>query len=270
MAEADFNIFKNFFDQHEKFFVLTGAGVSAASGIPTYRDHKGNWKRSDPIKHNEFIDQINMRKRYWARSMVGWKYVKKAEPSPAHRKLADLEAGNRIEMLVTQNVDGLHQRAGSKKTIDLHGRLDQVICMDCRALSKRADLQVQLEALNPPLAEFVATQLPDGDADIDDFDMTTVNIPDCQDCGGMLKPDVVFFGDNVPRARVKTAMDSLQNSDALLVVGSSLQVFSGYRFCKIAKQNGTPIGCINIGLTRADSLLSAKLIMDCSHALSLL
>lgn len=257
---------RSFLADKENIFVLTGAGVSAASGIPTYRDHLGNWQRSDPIKHLDFLQKPIQRKRYWARSMVGWKHVCAAQPNSSHCGLAKLEAENRIQTLVTQNVDGLHQLAGSSMVVDLHGRLDKVVCLDCQATSSRADLQQRLEIVNPALVNFVATLLPDGDADIDDYDMNSVVVPNCLQCSGTLKPDVVFFGDNVPKARVQEAMNSLSSSDGMLVVGSSLQVYSGFRFCKAASENSIPIACINQGLTRADNLISIKLVMDCNEA----
>ena len=247
---------------------ITGAGVSLASGIPTYRDNAGKWKRSDPIKHQEFINDIQMRQRYWARSMVGWRAVANAQPNCAHKALARLEQRGFINTIVTQNVDGLHNIAGSKEVIDLHGRLDEVICMKCSNKSSRALLQPRLNSLNPRLNSYVAQILPDGDASIDDYAMETIKIPECLNCGGILKPDVVFFGDNVPKARVKKAMSSLKSAGGLLLIGSSLQVYSGYRFCKAAAEWGVPIGCINPGVTRADEMLTYKWNHDCTTLLN--
>lgn len=252
---------------YTQLFVLTGAGISAESGIPVYRDRSGKWQRSDPIQHQEFLSQPEKRKRYWARSMVGWRHVSQAKPTAGHLTLANLETTGRLSQLVTQNVDGLHQKAGSTKVIDLHGRLSEVICLDCAQTTSRAALQTRLESLNPDLTNYVAALLPDGDVDIDDYDLNKVIVPKCDSCGGILKPEVVFFGDNVPRARVEKATNALDRSDAMLVVGSSLQVFSGYRFCKQAAKSNTPIFCINLGHTRADDLFSAKLDMDAQQAL---
>ena len=265
---VDFEKFQQGIKPYTQIFALTGAGLSADSGIPVYRNHAGNWQRSDPIQHQEFLTQLDKRKRYWARSMLGWKYVTQAKPNPGHIALTKLEATRRLSLLVTQNVDGLHQRSGSHKVIDLHGSLNNVICLKCKAVTKRADLQIQLESLNPELAHYVAAMLPDGDANIDDYDPDQVTVPDCKSCGGVLKPDVVFFGDNVPKQRVAIAKEALLQSDAMLVVGSSLQVFSGYRFCKFAVELGKPIFCINQGLTRADELFEMKLTMDTSSALT--
>lgn len=268
MSHVNIEQFKEFMVQGRTLMVLTGAGVSAPSGIPTYRDDEGQWKRSDPIQHQEFLNQKEKRQRYWARSLVGWKNVAAAKPNDCHVQLARLESEGRLTGLVTQNVDGLHQAAGQTNVIDLHGRLDQVVCLKCDDLSDRAMLQQQLESLNPELSNYAARSLPDGDADIDDFNMASVLVPDCTKCGGMLKPHVVFFGDNVPTTRVTLAMNTLDRADALLVVGSSLQVYSGYRFCKAAANQGKPIICINKGLTRADPLISIKIEMDAAPALS--
>jgi len=265
---ANFEKFQQSIKPYTRIFVLTGAGLSADSGITVYRNYAGNWQRSDPIQHQEFLTQPNKRKRYWARSMLGWKYITQAEPNPGHFALTKLEASGRLSLLVTQNVDGLHQRSSSRRVVDLHGNLSDVICLQCETSTKRADIQIRLESLNPELASFVANMLPDGDADIDDYDLSQVTVPDCKTCGGILKPDVVFFGDNVPKQRVVLAKEALRQSDAMLVVGSSLQVFSGYRFCKFAVEFGKPIFCINQGLTRADELFELKLNMDTSSALT--
>ena len=248
--------------------VLTGAGISASSGIPTYRDHQGNWQRSAPIQHNEFIAQKEKRQRYWARSLIGWEHVVRAKPNAAHFELARWEKTSRINLLVTQNVDSLHQRAGSENVVDLHGRLSDVVCMHCGDRTSRADLQETLIEDNPELTSFAARALPDGDADIDDYDMSTVVLPDCQKCGGMLKPDVVFFGDNVPNERVDMIYSALDKADLLLVIGSSLRVYSGYRFCKKAVELKVPIACINQGETRADELFDIKVKMAAGEALS--
>ncbi|MCL4152499.1 UNVERIFIED_CONTAM: hypothetical protein GTU68_060638 [Idotea baltica] len=261
-------LLQTFLASKQNIFVLTGAGVSAESGIPTYRDHQGKWLRNDPIQHLEFLEQKAKRQRYWTRSMVGWKHVQAAKPNGTHMGLARWESMEKISLLVTQNVDGLHQRAGSRNVLDLHGRLSEVVCLDCDTRSSRADLQPRLEAENPDLANFAAACLPDGDADIDDFDIDNVAIPECSTCGGMLKPDVVFFGGAVPKPAIEKAFDALSRSDAVLVIGSSLTVFSGFRFCRKAAETGIPIACINQGKTRADELFSVKVEMAASDAIS--
>ncbi len=249
---------REFVAAHEKLFVLTGAGVSTDSGIPDYRDADGQWKRQPPVTFQAFMGDLAVRKRYWARSMLGWSFFVTAQPNAAHRALAELERRGRIEMLLTQNVDGLHQRAGSTRVIDLHGRLDTVRCMDCEAHSDRASLQARLEQANPGWLPRMATVAPDGDADIE-ADFSAFAIPACEICGGTLKPDVVFFGENVPRERVLDAMKHLHASDAVLVVGSSLMVYSGLRFVHAAHKAGKPIAALNLGRTRADELLSPKI-----------
>lgn len=257
----------DFLESNSPVVALTGAGISAASGIPTYRDSKGNWNRSDPIKHQEFIHSEAARQRYWARSMIGWQAISRATPNDAHKSLAQLERHGYIKQVITQNVDGLHNQAGARNVIDLHGRLDTVVCMECSHQSTRQALQPRLHNLNPGLKDYVANMLPDGDADIDDYPMETIKIPGCTKCDGALKPNVVFFGDNVPKERVKTAMESLKSAAGLLIVGSSLQVYSGYRFCKTALDHGIPIGCINQGVTRADDLFDQKWEVDCAQIL---
>lgn len=200
--------------------------------------------------------------------MVGWKAVSEAKPNGAHKSIASLQKLGLVNQIVTQNVDGLHDLAGAQNVIDLHGRLDTVICLQCGQASSRADLQPRLEERNPALKTFVAEALPDGDADIDDYPMDTIDIPECINCYGALKPDVVFFGGSVPRGRVEKAMSALKSSKGMLVLGSSLQVFSGYRFCKAAHEWGIPIGCINQGVTRADDLFTHKWSEDCAELLS--
>lgn len=248
--------------------VLTGAGISEASGIPTYRDESGNWKRSDPIKHQEFVQNHYKRQRYWARSMVGWKSVEQAQPNLAHNSLEKLQKKGFIHRIVTQNVDRLHSDAGAKNVIDLHGRLDKVVCLFCGDKTGRQAMQPRLEEANSSLSGFIADMLPDGDANIDDYPMETVKVPSCIKCEGVLKPDVVFFGDNVPKTRTEDALNSLKTSKQLLTIGTSLQVYSGFRFCRIASESDIPIGCINKGVTRADALFSHKWEEDCASLLS--
>lgn len=242
----------------KRLFVLTGAGISLSSGIPTYRDAQGRWTASQPIQHGDFIAHASTRQRYWARSIVGWRSFGQAEPNAAHRALAAAEREGYLQLLVTQNVDRLHQRAGSENAVDLHGRLDQVICLHCGDTTLRAEHQHRLEALNPDFQLAADTLRPDGDADVPDALIASMQVVGCVVCGGVLKPNVVFFGDNVPRERVQTCQDALQAADAMLVVGSSLQVYSGLRFCRQAAQQSTPIFSINPGETRADHLIDHR------------
>lgn len=245
-------------EAHPRLLVLTGAGISAESGIPTYRNDRGEWQRSNPILHQEFVRDEACRRRYWARSMNGWPFVREARPNGCHRHLATLEERGRVSLLVTQNVDRLHQRAGSRSVVDLHGRLDRVRCLDCRQPLEREALQQRLKALNPDYADHRAAIRPDGDAEVDERWLAHFQTPPCAHCGGVLMPDVVFFGGTVPKARVEQVQTALAESDAMLVVGSSLQVFSGFRFCRQAVEAGKPLFIINRGDTRADPLATVK------------
>ena len=256
-----------FLDRHPRLFVLTGAGCSTDSGIPDYRDSSGEWKRRPPIRYQEFVGNEGARKRYWARSLAGFRRMRLARPNDAHHALAMLERRGRIAQLVTQNVDGLHDAAGSENVIDLHGRIDTVRCLGCRRGSSREELQVELERRNPNFAALDAVEAPDGDADLEDVAFETFDVPACDACGGMLKPDVVFFGENVPPERVQRAMAPIASSDAMLVIGSSLMIYSGYRFVTAAADAGKPIAAINIGRTRADYLLALKVEDRCANAL---
>ncbi len=252
--------------QQPRLLVLTGAGCSTASGIPEYRDENGDWKHRRPVLFADFAASERVRRRYWARSLVGFARVAEARPNAAHLGLARLERAGIVRTVVTQNVDGLHQKAGSQAVVDLHGRLDQVVCLECGQILSRADLQELLLAWNPCYAALTASAAPDGDTALDgDFD--DFRVPACPCCDGMLKPDVVLFGENVPRTRIDAVLEALEDSDALLVVGSSLMVFSGYRFCLAARSLGKPIAAINRGRTRADDLFDLKVEADCGDAL---
>jgi len=266
---ADLDPLRVFLGQHSRLFVLTGAGVSTESGIPDYRDAGGEWKRpSRPVMFRDFMTQPATRKRYWARGVVGWQHLHRAAPNDAHRALARLERAGRVELLVTQNVDRLHQAAGSEAVVDLHGRADVVRCMGCERRISRADLHAELVTLNPAWADLGADAAPDGDADVADADYESFRVPDCAACGGTLKPDVVFFGESVPKERVARAMQALADADAALVVGSSLMVFSGYRFARAAAELGKPIAAVNLGRTRADGVLTLKVEAACASALA--
>ncbi|WP_425605364.1 NAD-dependent protein deacetylase [Pseudoxanthomonas putridarboris] len=259
-----------FIATHRRLFVLTGAGCSTDSGIPDYRDEDGGWKRAQPVTFQAFMGEPATRQRYWARSLVGWPRIGQARPNGAHHALARLEASGRCELLLTQNVDRLHQAAGSGAVIDLHGRLDVVRCMACEARTPRAELQARLAQRNPDWAGLAAATAPDGDADLEGRDFSAFDVPDCIACGGLLKPDVVFFGESVPRERVDTAMDHLQRADAMLVVGSSLMVYSGFRFVQAAVREGKPVAAVNLGRTRGDDLLRFRVAEPCGQALAFL
>ncbi|XSB72430.1 NAD-dependent protein deacetylase [Xanthomonas translucens pv. undulosa] len=259
-----------FVARHRRLFVLTGAGCSTDSGIPDYRDAAGDWKRAQPVTYQAFMGELATRQRYWARSLVGWPRFGHARPNATHAALAQLEARGQVELLLTQNVDRLHQAAGSAAVIDLHGRLDVVRCMECERRLPREDFQQQLLQRNPHWATLQAGQAPDGDADLEDVDFAAFAVPACTQCGGVLKPDVVFFGENVPRERVAAAFAHLQQADAMLVLGSSLMVYSGFRFVQAAAKACMPIAAVNLGRTRGDDLLSLKLAQPCAQALEFL
>jgi NAD-dependent SIR2 family protein deacetylase len=259
-----------FIERHSRLFILTGAGCSTESGIPDYRDADGGWKRAAPVMFQAFMGEAATRQRYWARSLVGWRRLRAARPNDAHRALAYLQQQHRVGQLVTQNVDRLHQAAGSREVIDLHGRIDLVRCMDCQRRHPRDDLQADLLRLNPDWAGVDALQAPDGDADVERQDFSRFQVPACTQCGGVLKPDVVFFGENVPPDRVRTSMSQLMQADAMLVIGSSLMVYSGYRFAQAAALAGKPVAAVNLGRTRADALLALKVTLPCSAALAFL
>lgn len=261
---------ESFVGRHRRLFVLTGAGCSAPSGIPDYRDAEGAWKRPQPVTYQAFMQSAATRRRYWGRSLVGWRRFHAARPNAAHRALARLERMGRSEILLTQNVDRLHQAAGAEHVIDLHGRLDRVRCTGCGALIGRADFQAALARANPGWLALEAGDAPDGDADLENVDFSGFVAPGCEACGAFVKPDVVFFGESVPRDRVEQAYARLDEADAMLVVGSSLMVWSGYRFADRAAAAGKPIAAVNLGRTRADPLLALKVEAPCEEALAFL
>lgn len=264
LLDSDITALAEFLRRHPRLVVLTGAGISADSGIPPYRDEAGRWLHRAPILYRDFLDSDATRRRYWARSWHGWPVVRDAMPNAAHRALAALEQRQHVELLVTQNVDRLHQRAGSERVVDLHGRLDRVRCLDCGHAVARDAIQEQL------LPDVTRTRgadtmpRPDGDMDIDAELARRVALPRCERCAGDLMPDVVFFGGNIPSRRVETCNAAIARADALLVVGSSLQVFSGFRLCRNAHRDGKPIAIVNRGATRADGL--AALSLHCAAA----
>jgi NAD-dependent SIR2 family protein deacetylase len=248
----------------KSILVLTGAGVSTESGIPDYRG-EGKTERH-PMTFDVFMGTETARARYWARSYVGWSVIANAKPNGSHFALAQAESLGRISHIITQNVDSLHQQAGSKKVTELHGRLDKVICMSCRTLIERLMMDSLIEEVNPSIKKDMSVEFtPDGDAEIEataDF-----RIPPCPSCGGILKPDVVFFGESVPTERVAVTMNQLESSDALLVAGSSLTVNSGMRFARAANKAGKPIVIVNVGPTKADEIALAKIEAPTSIAL---
>lgn len=259
------HLLAGFIARHRRVLVLTGAGMSTASGIPAYRDQSGIRRGNPPIQGPEFVRHEAVRRRYWARSMAGYPTLSQAQPNAAHYALAQLQAHGRIGAILTQNVDGLHQRAGSDPVLELHGSIHHVVCLDCHARFSRAFVQGQLIEANPDLAAITAAPAPDGDAQLEPA--AGFHLPWCVHCGGTLKPDVVFFGDGVPAERTARALALMEDADALLVVGSSLMVFSGFRFCRLAAAAGKPIAAVNLGHTRADDLLALKVEESAERAL---
>ena len=253
--------------RHRRVFALTGAGCSTASGIPDYRDDDGAWKRRPPVMIQAFRSEEAVYRRYWARAYAGWPRLAGAAPSAAHHAFAAWEALGTLLTLVTQNVDGLHQRAGSRGVVDLHGRLDVVVCLGCGARSTRSEVQAVMAAANDGWRAEAVTA-PDGDADIDASVVESFVPPRCDSCGGLLKPDVVFFGENVPLDRYDRARQLLAEADALLVAGSSLMVYSGFRFVRLAHDAGLSIAIVNRGRTRADDLTALKVEGEVGAALT--
>ena len=250
-----------------RLVVLTGAGLSTDSGIPDYRG-PGSRARQ-PMRYQEFVSGPEPRRRYWARSHLGWGRMRHASPNAGHRALAALDP----ELLITQNVDGLHEAAGTRRLVALHGRIADVVCLSCRRTSWRASLATRMVSANPGYAARHADVevRPDGDVELDDT--RDFVVPECTECGGVLKPDVVFFGENVPAERVQRcydAVEALAPDDALLVVGSSLTVMSGFRFVRRAAKAGVPVVIVNRGPTRGDDLATVKLEAGCSEFLTAL
>lgn len=248
----------------KRVFVLTGAGLSTDSGIPDYRGQGRVAKH--PMTFDTFMGTELAQKRYWARSYVGWSRISSAIPNAGHVALAKAEEQGRIRALVTQNVDGLHQEAGSRSVIDLHGRLDRVVCMSCKDSISRMQMDIFLKELNPNITKNESVEFtPDGDAEVEGTENFIV--PSCPRCNGVYKPDVVFFGESVPSERVELALSLLEDSDVLLVAGTSMTVNSGYRFAKQASKTQKPIVVVNLGPTRADHLANAKIEANTSLAL---
>ena len=243
---------------------LTGAGISTESGIPDYRG--GGKSPRNPISYQQFISSADVRARYWARSFVGWQQISSAQPNPAHLLLAEAERSGRVQSLITQNVDGLHGKAGSSRYTELHGSLELVVCLDCGAESSRRDLTSRLESLNPQAAFGTQFEIaPDGDADIESA--AGFRVPECLNCGGVLKPKVVFFGETIPTEVTQKARSAVQAAEALLVVGSSLAVNSALKLVQLAVAKKTPVVIVNIGETKADAICDVKIEAAASSSL---
>lgn len=253
------------------FMVLTGAGISTPSGIPDYRDINGVRRGRQPMMYQEFLSAPESRRRYWARAMLGWPRVRQAQPNAAHEALASLQNLGRIGGLITQNVDTLHDQAGSHDVIELHGSLHRVLCLDCGQRSERDSIQQLMETQNPYLAGVDAVQAPDGDTLLDPAFEARFQVPHCPHCEGeRMKPDVVFFGENVSQPTAARAMTAAENAAGMLVVGSSLMAYSAFRLCRVIADRGKPLIAINLGKTRADELLDLKIEESCEQLLPLL
>ncbi|WUI03175.1 NAD-dependent protein deacetylase [Spirillospora sp. NBC_00431] len=235
--------------------VLSGAGLSTESGIPDYRGETGRRRRAEPMTYQRFTGSDAARRRYWARSHLGWRHIAAARPNDGHRAVAELARRGLVGGIITQNVDGLHQAAGADGVIELHGALSRVVCLACGDRTSRARLDERLRAANPgwdARAAAPGAVNPDGDAALTDAEAETFRVVGCERCGGVLKPDVIFFGENVPPARVRDCYALTERAGALVVLGSSLTVLSGYRFVRHAAEHGVPVAIVNRGATRGD------------------
>ncbi|MFF0745483.1 NAD-dependent protein deacetylase [Streptomyces sp. NPDC004111] len=248
--------------------VLSGAGISTESGIPDYRGEGGSLSRHTPMTYQEFVSDPQARRRYWARSHLGWRVFGRARPNAGHRAVAAFQRQGLVPGVITQNVDGLHQAAGSENVVELHGSLDRVVCLSCGAVEARGDLAVRLTEANEGFAPVAAGINPDGDADLTDDQVGDFRPVPCTVCGGVLKPDVVFFGEAVPPQRVEQCREAVRAADSLLVLGSSLTVMSGLRFVRQAAEAGKPVLIVNRDPTRGDRLALARVSLPLGEVLT--
>jgi NAD-dependent SIR2 family protein deacetylase len=242
-----------------RVLILSGAGLSTESGIPDYRGPTGLARRAQPMTYQVFTGSAAARRRYWARSYLGWQHVARATPNDGHRAVAELSRRGLLTGIITQNVDGLHQAAGAFGVTELHGSLHRVICLSCGQWTARTELERRLKAANPGWDARLATVNPDGDAVLDDEATESFQVVDCSACDGVLKPDVVFFGENVPRPRAEACYAMVERSRALVVLGSSLTVMSGFRYVRHAAGLRRPVVIVNQGETRGDGYATATL-----------
>ncbi|XP_062499064.1 NAD-dependent protein lipoamidase sirtuin-4, mitochondrial-like [Corticium candelabrum] len=259
---------QQFIDRSRKLLVVTGAGVSTESGIPDYRSADvGLYATSSsrPMIYSDFLGSAERRQRYWARNYIGHSRFSSVKPNFTHRFFADFEKTDRLLWLITQNVDNLHISAGSQRVTELHGNAHRVVCLECKTATSRRELQAQMLNLNPNFVADVKGIAPDGDAFINEDAVKTFLVPSCVHCGGILKPDVIFFGDNVAKRVVEFLYRKTDECDAVLVAGSSLEVYSSYRFISRANKQGKPLAIVNIGKTRADDVANLKVESHCSE-----
>ncbi|XP_066465861.1 NAD-dependent protein lipoamidase sirtuin-4, mitochondrial [Tiliqua scincoides] len=269
----DIEKLQDFVSRSQRLFVLTGAGISTESGIPDYRSEGvGLYARTSrrPVQHAEFVRSARARQKYWARNFVGWPQFSSHQPNTAHLALRSWESAEKLHWLVTQNVDALHTKAGSQRLTELHGCIHRVFCLSCGNLTSRATLQEHFEALNPSWSAEAYGVAPDGDVFLTEEQVRNFHVPPCSSCGGHLKPDVTFFGDTVSKEKVDFVHQRLAESDAVLVAGSSLQVYSAYKFALAAQDRKLPIAIVNIGPTRSDHFASLKLNSRCGELLPLI
>ncbi|MEU7528722.1 NAD-dependent protein deacetylase [Saccharothrix sp. NPDC042600] len=248
--------------------VLSGAGLSTESGIPDYRGASGSLRKHTPMTYEEFVGSPDGRRRYWARSHLGWRTIARAHPNAGHRAVTELCDAGFVSGVITQNVDGLHHAAGTHDAVELHGNLDRVLCLDCRRVSPREELDRRLRAANPDFQATATRINPDGDVDLAAEDVAGFEVVPCADCGGVLKPDVVFFGENVPKQRVDECFGLVDAARSLLVLGSSLTVMSGLRFVRHAAKAGKPVVIVNQGRTRGDVHATVRVDLPLGGALT--
>ncbi|XP_018563122.1 NAD-dependent protein deacylase Sirt4-like [Anoplophora glabripennis] len=271
VLDSDVRLLEDFISSSKRIAVLTGAGISTESGIPDYRSEEvGLYARINhrPIQHQEFIKSALVRQRYWARNYVGWTRFSNSQPNAVHFSIRNLEiCHNKVSSVITQNVDSLHYKAGSKNIIELHGTAFKVICLHCGKAFCRHFIQEKLSKMNPNMKETSTMVRPDGDVELSQENIMGFRPPYCDSCGGPLKPDITFFGGNVPKTRVDTVRDVVSGSNSLLVLGSSLSVFSGYRIILQAVEEKKSVCIVNIGPTRADKLVELKISAKCGDIL---
>ncbi|KAI4454881.1 nad-dependent protein lipoamidase sirtuin-4 [Holotrichia oblita] len=271
VEETSINLLKEFISESKRLLILTGAGISTESGIPDYRSEEvGLYARSNhkPMQYQQYLKSKAARQRYWARNFIGWPRFSTCQPNVTHISVRDLElVHDKVNCVVTQNVDSLHYKAGSKNVVELHGSAFRVLCLDCNSMYSRFEIQDMLTELNPTVTNTSNMIRPDGDVDIPVDVIEKFKAPFCSKCGGVLKPDIVFFGDNVPRERVERVQNNVSESDSLLVLGSSLFVFSGYRIVLQALEENKNVAIVNIGKTRADDIVHLKISAKCGDVL---
>lgn len=261
VAESEIETLQRFMDTHRKLFILTGAGISTESGIPDYRSEKvGLYATSSkrPVQYIDFLKKADVRQRYWARNYVAWPRFSSFRPNKSHYILSEWEKKDKINWLVTQNVDALHYKAGSQRLTELHGSAHRVMCLSCNFKTSRHTLQKMFKDHNPDWKAEANEVRPDGHVDLESEKIRLFKVPDCPSCGGVLKPEITFFGDNVPKKTVHMLLEKMLNSDGVLVIGSSLEVYSGYRFVNRACTDGIDIAILNIGRTRGDKHATTK------------